>query len=107
METWQSKALGTGVSAATPSTAIQEAFGPAFIAAGRPSGMAVFSRYDMRNDVVTAYFSPASGTLAAGFGASPCPKPEPDNRLALLVGDATSWDIHFPEYSAQRRQGEL
>jgi hypothetical protein len=107
MESWQSKEIGTGISSAAPSNAIQEAFGAAFIAAGQPSGMAVFSRYDIRDDAVTVYFSPAAAILAAGFEASPCSKPEPGNRLALLVGDASSWDIYFPEYSAQRRRGEL
>jgi hypothetical protein len=107
MENWQSIDIGTGLSAAAPSNSIKQSFLSAFIAAGQPPGMAVFSRYDTRNDVVTVYFTPAASLLATTFGASHCAKPEPGNRLVLLAGDESNWDVHFAEYSEKRRRGEL
>ena len=96
MEQWHSKALGNGVASAAPSTRIQKMFSPAFVASGLRSDMAVFSRYDVRTDVVTAYFSPGAAHLAALFGATPCDKPAGDD-LGLLVGPSRCWEIHFPE----------
>jgi hypothetical protein len=96
MEQWHSKALGDGVDASAPSQRIQQLFKPMFLASGRPSSMAVFSRHDRQANVVTAYFSPAAVRLAGLFGATPCDKPTGE-RIGLLVGDARSWEIHFPE----------
>ena len=72
-----------------------------FVAAGQPTAMAVFSRYDRSTDEMTAYFSPAACELAALFGAKPCGKP-PGDGIGLLVGAARSWGIYFPE-RVQRR----
>ena len=95
METWRSKALGDAASAR-----IQQMFRPMFMAAGRPARMAVFSRYDRQTNRVTAYFSPAAAKLADFFDAKPCAKP-PSQGIGLLVGDARSWEIYFPDRKRQ------
>ena len=96
METWYCKTLGDGVAAFAPSLRIQKMFSPMFAASGQPSSMAVFSRHDRKANQVTAYFSPRASMIAALFGAKPCDKPSSD-AIGLLVGDARSWEIFFPE----------
>jgi len=96
METWHRKTLGDGAAALAPSRRIQQLFPPMFAASGQPSSMAVFSRHDRKANEVTAYFSPRASRLAALFGAVPCDKP-PSDGIGLLVGDARSWEIFFPE----------
>jgi hypothetical protein len=96
METWYCKTLGDGVTACAPSLRIQDLFSPMFAASGQPSSMAVFSRYDRKANKVTAYFSPRASRLAALFSAIPCEKPSGEG-IGLLVGDARSWEIFFPE----------
>jgi len=96
MSQWYSKDLGDGVQAFTPTTQIQEAFIPAFAAAGQPIDMAVFSRYDLEANFVTVYFSPTTASLAKNFNATPCKKPSFE-RLGLLVGDQRSVGVLFPE----------
>lgn len=96
METWYRKALGDGAAAFAPSLRIQQMFSPMFAASGQPSSMAVFSRHDRKANEVTAYFSPRASMLAALFRAQPCEKPSGDG-IGLLVGDARSWAIFFPE----------
>jgi hypothetical protein len=91
MEAWRSRALGDAAAAR-----IQQMFRPMFAAAGRPPRMAVFSRYDRRVNLVTAYFSPGASQLAAFFDAQPCAKP-PSAGTGLLVGDARCWEIYFPD----------
>lgn len=54
---------------------------PLYIASGQPVDMAVFSRYDLAKNVVTAYFSPNAKTLAEAFGATPCQ----NRRLMILA----------------------
>ena len=71
-------------------------FPPIFLASGRPARMAVFSHYNRRANVVTAYFSPAAVQLAAFFNAKPCAKP-PSEGIGLLVGDPRCWEIYFPD----------
>lgn len=92
MDTWYCKTLGDGA----PTLRIQQMFSPLFAASGKPSSMAVFSRYDRKTHAVTAYFSPRAARLAALFAASPCNKPASEG-IGLLVGDARSWEIFFPE----------
>jgi hypothetical protein len=58
--------------------------------------MAVFSQYNRRANLVTAYFSPRAVQLAAFFDAKPCAKP-PSEGIGLLVGDPRCWEIHFPD----------
>jgi hypothetical protein len=96
METWYRKTLGHGADAATPSLRIQQLFPSMFAESGQPSSMAVFSRHDRKADEVTAYFSPRAVGLAALFGAIPCAKPSGEG-IGLLVGDARSWELFFPE----------
>lgn len=96
MDTWFSKELGDGVDAFTPSAKIQEAF-LELVKSGSPTeDFSVFSRYDLHTNVVTVYFTPRAAALAAMFDAKPSEKPVLDKRLGLLVGDASSWQIHFP-----------
>jgi len=95
MNTWFAVALGDGIEAYEPSQKIQEIFTPVFVAAGLPFDMAVFSRYDLDENIVTAYFSPSAHAIAKLFNATLCEKPSrPD--LTLLVGDVRCWDIFFP-----------
>jgi hypothetical protein len=91
MDTWHSRALGEAAAAR-----VQQMFRPMFLAAGRPPRMAVFSRYDRRANLVTAYFSPGATALAAFFDAQPCAKPRGEG-IGLLVGDPRCWEIHFPD----------
>lgn len=97
MGTWFKKELGDGTEAFAPSNQIVESFLPAFAAAGSPTDMAVFSRYDLRENMVTVYFSPAAKTLAGKFSAEPCDKPTFEKGLGLLVGDQRSVGNLFPE----------
>lgn len=66
-----------------------------YVASGQPIDMAVFSRYDVRNNLVTVYFSPGASALANMFDAEPCEKPS-FSGLCLEVGDATCWEEFFP-----------
>lgn len=96
MNTWQSVELGDGIAAYKPSMQIQEIFTPLFVAAGCPHDMAVFSRYNLDRNIVTAYFSPSTYKTARIFNATPCEKPSrPD--LSLLIGDVRCWQILFHE----------
>ena len=96
MDTWFCKTLGDGVAASAPSLRIQQLFPPLFAASGQPSSMAVFARHDRKANRVTAYFSPRACHLAALFSAVPCDKP-PSDGIGLLVGNARSWEIFFPD----------
>lgn len=96
MSQWYSKELGDGVSAFAPTGQIQEAFLPLFAAAGQPTDMAVFSRYDLEKNIVTVYFSPGASALAKMFGASPCEKPKKEGRLSLVVGDQRCLELFYP-----------
>ena len=96
MNQWFSVEIGDGIQAYGPSHQIQEAWLPLFVAAGQPTNMAVFSRYDTDKNIVTVYFSPGASALASIFKAIPCEKPKKENRLGLLVGDARSWQLFFP-----------
>ncbi len=96
MNDWHSLDLGDGVQAFEPTQAIMNAYGQAYLNAGSPEDMAVFSRYDLKTNIVTVYFSPAATQLAESFGAKRVDKPIQDEHLSLLVGNAKSFDIHFP-----------
>ncbi len=107
METWYSKTLGDGVAAFGPSNKIQEAFLALAEARARSgqdySNIAVFSRYDLRENVVTVYFTPNAELLARAFDAEECEKPTPEPGFGLLVGDANSWSTYFPGYTPTLR----
>lgn len=96
MTQWYSKDLGDGIDANAPSGQIQDAFLPLFAAAGQPTDMAVFSRYDLEKNIVTVYFSPGASALAKMFCATPCEKPKKEGRLSLLVGDQRCLKLFFP-----------
>lgn len=96
MSDWYSKALGDGVEAFTPTTQIQEAYMLLATATNLPMDCAVFSFYDLRANVVTAYFSPSAHKLAESFQATPCSKPENREGFGLLVGDMRVWGLLFP-----------
>ena len=96
MDTWFCKTLGDSAAASAPSLRIQKLFSPMYAASGQPASMAVFARHDRKANHVTAYFSPRACHLAALFSAVPCDKP-PSDGIGLLVGNARSWEIFFPE----------
>jgi hypothetical protein len=102
MDTWFCKSLGDSAAASAPSLRIQKLFSPLYAASGQPASMAVFARHDRKANRVTAYFSPRAVELAALFGAQPCDKP-PSDGIGLLVGDARSWAIFFPDRAQRRR----
>lgn len=106
MTTWYKKDLGNGVAAFGPTGQIMKVF-MKFIFRCAEFGtyaydLALFSRYDLKDDNVAVYFTPSAHVLAQMFGAVPCDKPTPGNRLALLVGDDRIWDIHFPGHREGR-----
>ena len=98
MDSWYYKELGGGLAAFGPSTKIMEAFMTLAIAGAYSHDLAVFGRYDLQKNVVTVYFTPSASLLAAAFDATSCEKPIPQKGFVLFVGDARSWDIHFPGY---------
>lgn len=99
MNTWYSLSLGDGMTAGSPSGEVEEAFAKAFVEAGEPAEMAVFTRPESEGRLyceVIAYFSPAAKKLAMEFDAEPCDKPERAG-LALLAGKLEAWSALFPE----------
>lgn len=96
MSQWYCKELGDGIQAFAPSDEIQNSFVPVFTAAGQPIDLAIFSRYDLKENKVTVYFSPAAVSLAKSFNATPCQKPTLKD-LALFLGDQRSIGVLFPE----------
>lgn len=111
METRYSKQLGDGVDAFGPMNTIHEAFfalAKATVVAGEDfSDLAVFSNYDLGENMVTVYFSPNAGILARAFKATPCTKPIPTEMFGLLVGNANSWETYFPGYLECLRNSSL
>ena len=104
MDTWHCKEVGDGVAAFQPSMELHKAFlSMALASGGVPQSIGVFSYYELHANIVTWYFSPEATVLAKTFAASPCDKPVPSPGFSLLVGDARSWEAHFPGYIASRR----
>lgn len=98
MNRWYAKNLGDGVMAWEPLESIKLQFHSAYLAAGRPRDMAVFSRHASEGRLhceVIVYFSPAAMNLALEFGADMCPKPSPEC-LTLLAGAEDAWSALFP-----------
>ena len=98
MNTWYTKGLGDGITAAMPSEEIREAFLRSFQAAGEPPEMAVFTRLESEGRLhceVIAYFSPSARGVASAFDAVPCAQPVRSG-LDLLAGDPQCWDMLFP-----------
>lgn len=102
MAHWYYQELGDGVEAFNPSARIQEIFLNFFGAANLPKDMAVFSRYDPEENMVTVYLSPACESVAMAIEAQPCERPDSEG-LSLLVGDQRAWEILFPDAAAPRR----
>jgi len=97
MESWYSLEITDGETAKTTMQRIMDAFMPKYIGAGRPLDMAIFSSHDAESKTWTVYFSPKAMSLAMRFGASRFESEFVDQDLALLVGDARSMDILFPD----------
>lgn len=97
MKDWFSLNLGDGIQAFEPSRLIMDAYANAYIAAGSPVDMAVFSKRNQgeKRALITAYFTPSASSLAKAFGAQPCEKPTSED-MALLVGTQAAWDF-FPD----------
>ncbi len=98
MRTWYQKSLGDGVAAYGPIQEILEAFEASQETRGTDSTavLAVFSRYDLRENLVTVYFSPDAETMAKAFGASPCERPARKGLELLASCEARCWEILFP-----------
>jgi hypothetical protein len=91
------------MTASLPSVEIEEAFLPAFTAAGDPPEMAIFTRPESEGRLhceVIAYFSPAAQEIAKAFDAEPCEKPTRSG-LDLLAGGEESWSVLFDERGKQ------
>ncbi len=96
MSSWYSLDLGDGVEAFAPTHRIQEIFQAFFRAAGLPTDMALFSRYDLGTNVVTVYVPPRAKSLALAIDAKPCERPSREG-LSLLLGHADAWSVLFPD----------
>jgi hypothetical protein len=99
MDSWYTVSLGDGITAATPSAEIESRFQQAFLAAGKPPDMAVYTRPESEGRLyceVIAYFSPAAAEVARAFDAKPCARPIRAG-LGLLAGDERAWSILFRE----------
>jgi len=101
---WFSKDVGDGIQASEPTSRLHEAFMALAISGNTSPDIGVFSRYDLQANIVTWYFSPEASSLAATFGATSCEKPEPQEGFGLLVGNARSWEAHFPGYIGGRKR---
>lgn len=99
MNPWFFVSLGDGMMAPVPLAEIEEHFQAAFLSAGKPAEMAVFTRSESEGRLhceVIAYFSPAAAEVAKAFAAQPCPKPERSG-LGLLAGEEQAWAVLFHE----------
>lgn len=99
MSTWFFLPLGDGMTAADTLDQIRGLFQAHFEAAGRPAGMAVFTRYDSEDHLhceASAYFSPEAEGIAKTMHAQPCDRPL-RRGLGLLAGAPEGWATLFPE----------
>lgn len=101
METWYSLEITDGDTAKTMMQRIMDAFMPRYVGAGRPVDMAVFSSHNKALNTWSLYFSPKAASLAMQFGASSFEPNFVDQDLALLVGDARSTEVLFPDAATQ------
>jgi hypothetical protein len=97
MESWYSLEITDNEIAKTTMQRIMDAFMPKYIGSGRPLDMAIFSSHESASTTWILYFSPKAMSLALRFGASRFEGEFVDQDLALLVGDARSMDILFPD----------
>lgn len=103
---WYSKELGDGVEAFKPTDTFQQAFfawSMSLAKQGRqlPPGAALFSKYDLQRNIVTAYITPEAAMVAQTLGFAESPKPTIED-LGLLFGSPQAWDIHFPGETPRR-----
>ena len=107
MAGWRSKKLGDGMKAFTPTTEIQNAFFLWALAQSQAGDYsyraALFSEYNLEENVVTVYFSPDAEPLGKMLGATPCDKPIPTENFNLSFGDQRAFEQYFPDYLEQRR----
>jgi hypothetical protein len=99
MDNWYSLVLGDGLTSGALSAEVEEVFAPIFMAAGRPSAMAVFTRPESEGRLhceVIAYFSPAARDVANALDAEPCERPLRTG-LSLLAGNESAWSVLFAE----------
>ena len=97
MTGWYAKNLGDAMLAGEQLERIEAAFTAAYVAAGRPAGMAVFIRHESDGRLhceVKAYFSPASAPVARELYATPCERPSPGD-LGVLAGDEAALTTLF------------
>ena len=102
MKDWHRKDVGDGISAFAPTAKLHRDFIAMSKTFGFPPNVGVFSRYDLRENMVTWWFSPEASALAKAYDAEPCDKPQPEGEFALAVGDANAMEAHFPGYVARR-----
>lgn len=105
MSNWYRLDLGNGADAFAPTRKIQDAFMALLIAHGEPRPeWGLFSRYDLRNDNIEMYFTPAASELAILYGATPCEKPLLNQyRMGLLCGEGDGLFFHFPDQPGNQR----
>ena len=97
MNTWFSINLGNGLNALKPTQKIRKTIETALLlGAETPQNVSVFSKYDLRRQIITVYFTPGAIEYAKLFGAKPCKKPLSKD-IDLLVG---SWSHWFPDKNA-------
>lgn len=98
MSSWFKKDMGDGIEAYKPSMILHRKFLGLAVEEELPEGIGVFSVYDIKRNIVTWFFTPETSALAEIFDAEPCEKPVPKKGFGLLVGNATSWKLHFPNF---------
>lgn len=93
--TWFSKDIGGKIDATEDYDYLKNQFFTAFVAAGKPEGMAVFEYYDNTFDIVTLYFTPNAKELAEHFEAIPSEKPSQSKDLTMIVGAYGSFEYYY------------
>ena len=98
---WYGLFAGSGINAEAPSMKAISAFLPAFLYAGQPLDMAIFTEEADPDSSgvrdVTLYFSPSAAQVMCKHfpDAAPCEKPSKVN-LVLLAGDRRCFGLLFP-----------
>lgn len=98
MTIWYSINLGDALLAGEPLAHLEELFLTEYALAGKPLGMALFTRHESTGDLhceLIAYLSPAALVVAHAVGAARCVRPSPVG-LSLLAGEEACWRMLFP-----------
>ncbi len=93
---WHCVALRDDLEGFAASDALSDCFIDEFVAAGAPTGMAVFVRHDTGSGFIMHWVSPAAHAVAELWHAVECEKPSPGQGLSLLLGDGDAWGALFP-----------